>query len=464
LRRFFTTYNARRTGPENKGKKKVFWLLPGFSMFLSVFFLLDMGLFSDAGLKRTPKEKEEAFQVPDGQADSFMQTRVNDPPQEASSRRLEKTFSVSPGDTLMGLLVREGLARTEAHSVITSLEKVFNPRRLREGQEICLTFADLPEQENSFHSLNLKLGIAREVQVERCDENGFISREIVYDLDTRPIRAESEIRSNLYDSAVKTGVPLEVLVQVIRAYSFDIDFQRDIQPGDRFALLYEEESNRHDGVVRGGALLYACLITGGRTLSIYRYETMDGHIDFFDDRGRSIGKILMVTPIDGARLTSRFGNRRHPVLGYSRMHRGLDFAAPAGTPVMAAGKGIVEFAGRQGNYGNTLRIRHPNEYHTLYAHLSRFASGVRRGARVKQGQTIGYVGSTGLATGPHLHYEVHHRGKPMNPARMDSPPSRTLKGEELERFMVAKRDLDTLFASLQDSDRLALVDGATQGR
>jgi len=458
LKRFLATYKTLRTRLQGKRCNKTFWSILFLAVFLSCHFFLDVGLFFDAGLDPTSKEKQKAFAAKDEQAESALRNEAPSPQKDSAPRRVEKTLSVSSGDTLMGLLVRAGLARIEAHSVISSLEKVFNPRRLREGHEICLTLTDLPEKKNSLHRLNLKLDIAREVQVERCDENGFISREIVHELETRPVRVQGQIESNLYDSALGAGVPLEVLVQMIRAYSFDIDFQRDIQTGDEFSAMYEEESNRRDGVARAGALLYSCLTTGGRSVAVYRYETMDGQVDFFDSRGKSIGKTLMLTPIDGARLTSRFGNRRHPILGYSRMHRGLDFAAPIGTPIMAAGDGIVQFAARKGDYGKYIRIRHPNEYHTVYAHLSRFASGVRRGVRVKQGQTIGFVGSTGLSTGPHLHYEVHHRGKHLNPAKMASPPSRTLKGEELERFMIAKKDLESLFASLQGRDRLALVD------
>jgi len=421
-------------------------------------FLLGRGLFSAAGDESAWMETEDTAHAADELPDALLLAEMNFTPEDSASPRVEKTLSVSSGDTLMGLLVGAGLDRTEAHSVITSLEEVFNPRRLRRGQELCLTFTDLPEQEALFYSLNLKLDIAREVEVQRCEENGFVSREIVHDLETKPVRVEGPVESSLYESAVKAGVPREVLVQMIRAYSFDIDFQRDIQPGAGFALLYEEEWNRRDEAMRGGAVLYASLTTRGRTLSIYRYETTDGVVDFFDPEGKSVGKTLMVTPIDGARLSSRYGMRRHPILGYSRMHRGLDFAAPTGTPIMAAGDGVVEFAGRKGNYGNYIRIRHPNEYHTVYAHLSRFASGVRRGARVKQGQTIGYVGSTGMSTGPHLHYEVLHRGKHINPTTMASPPSRILEGQELEMFMAAKQGLETLFASLQVENRLVLLE------
>ncbi len=367
----------------------------------------------------------------------------------------EKTVSISSGDTLMALLVREGLERAEAHTVITKLQEVFNPRRIRQGNEITLAFEKIDNYDPMFHNMNLKLDVTRSVQVARCSENGFVAREFIRELGSKPVRAEAEITSSLYNAAVNAGMPVEVLMQMIRAYSFDVDFQRDIRPGDRFEVLFEEKVDDNGQFVRGGSVLYATLNSRGRNLPIYRYETSDKELDFFNDKGQSVRKTLMVTPIDGARLSSGYGKRRHPILGYSRMHQGLDFAAPTGTPIMAAGDGVVEYAGRKGNYGNYIRLRHPNEYHTVYAHMSRFASGIRQGARVKQGETIGYVGSTGMSTGPHLHYEVHYRGSHVNPATVDTPPGRTLQGEELERFMVAKRELERLFASLQKQDRLA---------
>ncbi|WP_051617052.1 M23 family metallopeptidase [Desulfonatronovibrio hydrogenovorans] len=370
----------------------------------------------------------------------------------------EKTVSVSAGDTLMGLLTREGLARAEAHTVITTLEEVFNPRRLRQDHEIVLAFETMEDYDPLFQTLNLKLDVTREVQVARCPENGFVAQEIVRELQAKPARAEAEITSSLYNAAVSAGIPVDVLMQMIRAYSFDVDFQRDIRPGDAFEVLFEEQFDDNGNFVRGGSVLYASLNTRGRDLAIYRYETRDGEVDFFNDKGQSVRKTLMVTPIDGARLSSGYGMRRHPILGYSRMHQGLDFAAPTGTPIMAAGDGVVEFAGRRGNYGNVVTIRHPNEYQTLYAHMSRFASGIRSGARVRQGETIGYVGATGMATGPHLHYEVHHRGSHVNPATVETPPGRTLKGDELERFHTARRDLKTLFASLEKREKLARLE------
>ncbi|HSW39091.1 MAG TPA: M23 family metallopeptidase [Acidobacteriota bacterium] len=358
----------------------------------------------------------------------------------------------------MELLVREGMARAEAHTVIAALTDVFNPRRLRKGQEVTLAFETVDDCDHAFHSMNLRLDATREIQVNRCPENGFVSSEIQYELAARPNLVRAEINSSLYNAAIAAGMPLDVLIQMIRAYSFDIDFQRDIHTGDRFEALYEEMTDENGNFVRGGSVLHATLTTRGRTLAIYRHETADGEVDFFNAKGQSVRKTLMITPIDGARLSSRFGMRRHPILGFNRMHQGLDFAAPSGTPVLAAGNGVVELAGRNGGYGNYIRIRHANEFHTSYAHLSRFASGIRKGARVSQGDIIGFVGSTGLSTGPHLHYEVRLRGKHVNPASIVSPPGRTLEGKELERFLESKRDLETLAYTLDSRELLASLE------
>ncbi|WP_052507143.1 M23 family metallopeptidase [Desulfonatronovibrio magnus] len=393
----------------------------------------------------------------DSAKDTLSQERDTQSVAASSPSIQEKIVSISSGDTLMGLLTAQGLPRAEAHTIISTLQDVFNPRRIRQGQEITLAFETMDQYDPMFQSMNLKLGVTKEVQVERCPENGFVAQEIVRELQTRPVRADAEINSSLYNAAVSAGMPVEVLMQMIRAYSFDVDFQRDIRHGDSFEVLFNEQLDEDGNFIRGGDVLYANLNTRGRTLPIYRYETSDGEVDFFNSKGESVRKTLMVTPIDGARLSSGYGMRRHPILGYSRMHQGLDFAAPTGTPIMAAGDGVVEFAGRRGNYGNLIRLRHPNEYQTLYAHLSRFASGIRQGARVTQGQIIGYVGTTGLSTGPHLHYEVHHRGSHVNPATVDTPPGRTLEGQELEKFLAAKENIQTLFASLEKRDKLARV-------
>lgn len=362
---------------------------------------------------------------------------------------IERIISVGRGDTLMGLLLQAGLAQAEAHAVVTALKEVYNPRNLRPGHELILTFRSNGEEGcEEFEGLKMQVDVDRNVLVQRAEDETFAAMEEQWELKLDTATAEGRIESSLYEAALQAGLPVPVLMQMIRAYSFDIDFQRDIHPGDSFEVLFERQVDLEGRPVREGPVLYANLEIRGRTLRIYRFTPLDGETDFFNERGQSVRKTLMLTPIDGARLSSGFGMRRHPILGYSRMHRGLDFAAPTGTPIMAAGDGVVVEAGRKGNYGNTVVLRHPNEIRTLYAHMSRFARGIKVGARVKQGDVIGYVGSTGMSTGPHLHYEVLVRGKHVNPASVVSPPGRTLTGQDLECFRAAVSELEERFAVL----------------
>lgn len=362
---------------------------------------------------------------------------------------LERIISVGRGDTLMELLLQAGLAQAEAHAAVTALKEVYNPRNLRPGHELILTFRSNGEGGcEEFEGLKMQVDVDRKVLVQRAEDETFAAMEEQGELKLDTATAEGRIESSLYEAALQAGLPVPVLMQMIRAYSFDIDFQRDIHPGDSFEVLFERQVDLEGRPVREGPVLYANLETRGRTLRIYRFTSLDGETDFFNERGQSVRKTLMLTPIDGARLSSGFGMRRHPILGYSRMHKGLDFAAPTGTPIMAAGDGVVVEAGRKGNYGNTVVLRHPNEYRTLYAHMSRFARGIKVGARVKQGEVIGYVGSTGMSTGPHLHYEVLVRGKHVNPASVVSPPGRTLAGQDLERFRAAASELERRYAVL----------------
>jgi len=244
-------------------------------------------------------------------------------------------------------------------------------------------------------------------------------------------------------------------MEFIYHFSFDVDFQRDIRPGNSFEVLFERHLNKNGKVVREGPVLHAALTLRNTTLRIYRHTSIEGKADYYNEKGQTVRKTLIRTPINGARLSSGYGMRKHPILGFSRMHRGLDFAAPIGTPIVASGSGAVVCAGRKGDYGKYIRIRHANQYATAYAHLSSFAKGIRTGKRVKQGEVIGYVGNTGLSTGPHLHYEVHHRGRKINPASVKCPPGRVLAGEELQRFMTAKTDLDRSFAKLEAKKLIA---------
>jgi murein DD-endopeptidase MepM/ murein hydrolase activator NlpD len=236
-------------------------------------------------------------------------------------------------------------------------------------------------------------------------------------------------------------------------FSWDVDFQRDLRAGDGFETMFEEVSLEDgSGAVRGGDVLYAGLTLSGEILDAYRFEVEDGEVEYFDRTGRSLRKFLMRTPVDGARLSSGFGMRRHPILGYSRMHKGVDFAAPSGTPIYAAGAGRVVSAGRNGGYGNYIRLRHSGEYSTAYAHLSRFAKGIRAGSRIQQGQVIGYVGTTGRSTGPHLHYEILRNDAQINPLSVRQPPNTQLAGADLERFRAEVGRIDQLRAELARGD------------
>ena len=274
-------------------------------------------------------------------------------------------------------------------------------------------------------------------------------------VERRLVRSEGKITSSLYLSAVKAGVSASILMEMIRLYSWDVDFQRSIRPGDGFEVMFEKLYTEDGEFARYGNVLYGKLALSGTNLPLYRFTTKAGLTDYFDAKGKSARKALMRTPINGARLSSGFERRRHPILGYTKMHRGLDFAAPRGTPIYAAGNGTVVYRSRNGAYGNYIRIRHNSEYSTAYGHMSRFSRKIRRGRRVKQGQIIGYVGTTGRSTGPHLHYEVLSRGRQLNPFRLKLPSGKSLKGPELVRFKAERQRTLEKYTSLPKSATVA---------
>jgi len=369
---------------------------------------------------------------------------------------------VARGDTLLGLLTGAEVPTPEAHAAIDALRAVFDPRRLRVGQRIEILVADDgPEGARRFLGLEFAPDAARTLAVARTPAGGFAAAETVHPTVVRPFAASVQIDSSLYEAALGAGVPVGVTSSAIRALSHAVDFQRDLQEGDRFDVLFERHETEAGETVRDGEPVFVRLVTGGRALAYYRFEDADGFADWFDRDGRSIRRALMRTPIDGARLTSRFGMRRHPILGYSAMHKGVDFAAPTGTPIYAAGDGIVDVVGRRGAYGNYVRIRHAEGISTAYAHLSRYARGLQPGTRVRQGEVIGYVGSTGRSTGPHLHYEVLRDGRQVNPLSVELPAGRTLAGAELAAFRRHAEAIDRRFLGALDGPALSLVSAAS---
>jgi murein DD-endopeptidase MepM/ murein hydrolase activator NlpD len=268
-------------------------------------------------------------------------------------------------------------------------------------------------------------------------------------------RAAGSIQSSLFEAGQADGVPIEVMGEIIHAFSYDVDFQRDIQPGDSYEILYERYADGAGNLAKTGDILFASLTLSGRKLALYRYTTADGRTDWFNPKGDSVRKALLRTPVDGAKITSGFGMRMHPILGYSLMHKGVDFGAPIGTPIYAAGDGKIQQIGPFSGYGNYIRIKHTAQYATAYGHISRFAGGLRVGSRVSQGQVIAYVGMTGRATGPHLHFEVILNGKQINPQSIKLPAGEKLRGKELKTYLALVANIDKQRQNLAQSGAVA---------
>ena len=377
------------------------------------------------------------------------------PPQPAI---YNQKIEIGNGDTLAKLLVRAGVDRTDAHYAIEAMSEYYDPRRIRRGQDITLTFESAPSaadartttQPDTFIGFAIEPDYKTEVRIARAEDGNFRAEQRAKKLDRVPVRAEGTIDSSLYIAGRDAGVPPVIIARMIRLLSWDVDFQRDIRDGDTFEVMYERVFDKAGKPVYDGAVTYAAMTLSGKRINIYRYELDDGSVDYFDENGKASRKALMRTPIDGARMSSTFGKRKHPILGYTRMHKGVDFAAPTGTPIYAAGNGTVAFAGRHGGYGNYIKIRHNGTFETAYAHMKGFARGIRTGERVEQGQIIGYVGTTGRSTGPHLHYEVLNGGKQVNPLRVKMPTGRSLEGKALAKFLEFRDKQDVFLAKLRD--------------
>lgn len=359
------------------------------------------------------------------------------------------------GDTLAGLLQRSGASRSDAAAAITAAKTHFNPRRFRQGQVVKIAYRADSESlisekltPGSFQGFSLLPDAETELRVARAIDGEFRAWKLERVLTTRPVRAEGEITSSLYVAGKKAGLTNSALAELIRAYSWDVDFQRDIRKGDRFKVMYDQVIDDEGKIIKSNTIHYATLTLSGKASRIYRFKSKEGHTNYYNEKGHSAQKALMRTPIDGARLSSGFGRRKHPVLGYTKMHKGVDFAAPSGTPIYAAGNGTITYAGRKGGYGNYIRIRHNGTYSTAYAHMKGFRRGMRKGVRVNQGQVIGYVGTTGRSTGPHLHYEILKNNRQANPLRIKMPSGNKLKGDQLAKFLTEKDRIDDQYAAL----------------
>lgn len=350
-----------------------------------------------------------------------------------------KVLRIKSGQGLMDALLDNGADRSDSFNAINALSDHFNVRRIQVGQKLDTEYAP----NGILTSLSLQKDFDNMVIVER---NGDQYQGRIEELPSQIITRHSSgiIDDSLFLAAQKQGLPQAIIVELIRIFSYDVDFQREIRKGDQFEIFYERKISEDGRRVQEGEILYARLNIKGEDIHLYRHvpEGKD-FAEYFHEDGQSSKKALMKTPIEGARLSSSYGRRKHPVLGYTRMHKGVDFSAPTGTPIMAAGDGVVERASWFGSFGNYVRIRHNGSYKTIYAHMSKYGRGIKKGVRVRQGQIIGYVGATGRVTGRHLHYEVYKDGTQVNPLSLKMPSGIKLTGAPFKQFEVVMAGIQT---------------------
>ena len=316
------------------------------------------------------------------------------------------------------------------------------------GRKLSLIYKKEEDGSLSLINLNYPLSNTRSIEV-RKKQDKFIVKENILRLYKNEVVVKNMIKNNLYTSATEVGIEPNIIVEFARIFGFEVDFQRDIRKGDWFEIYYEKFKDDNNKVRDTGKIIYASMYVNGEEINLYNFKFDEDEEEYFDIKGKSITKSLMKTPINGARLSSSFGMRKHPILGYNKMHRGTDFAAPSGTPIMASGSGTVTRARWCGGGGNCVKIKHNSTYETIYAHMKAFAKGVREGKKVKQGQIIGYVGSTGMSTGPHLHYEVIVNGKKVNSQKLKLPSGKVLKGEKRKEFELERIKIDLKLSDLR---------------
>ena len=362
-----------------------------------------------------------------------------------SSNNTIKTFTFKRGDTLSHAFSSLNISENNIFGFINKLKSVFDPKKIRVGQEIKIYFQK--NDDKIINGIAIYVDKIKSIEVFK-NKTGFILNKYQEPTIRTFHKASGEINSSLYMSAKNAGMPIPVLMEVVKLYSFDVDFQREIRSGDSFEVMYQLQHTKSGDLVSSGPVIRSVLTLEGERLTLYRFEYEKGYFDYFDSDASSVRKALMRTPLDGARISSVFGKRKHPILGYTKMHKGVDFAAPRNTPIFAAGDGIIELSRKNGGYGNYIRIRHNSDYKTAYAHLARFGKGVKEGKRVKQGQVIGYVGTTGRSTGPHLHYEIIFRNKQVNPLKVRMPKGVRLKNHDYDLFIKARDRLDNIWDSL----------------
>ena len=410
-----------------------------FIVFFSLLYFVSLNLVSKKNLNNQENLSDISKSNEFSQIFNFLVAKINSPYKDIK-------YTIKKNDSVEKILNQFNIRNEEVKEISLKLKqkKLTN---IYSGRELKLIYKKLENQTNSVVSLLFPINNTSSIEV-RKSKNKFIVKENILQLYKKEVVIKSVIKNNLYSSAVQSGIEPNIIIEFARIFGFEVDFQRDIRKGDWFELLYEKFEDDNERVRDTGKIIYASMFVNGEEINLYHFKDKNSD-DFFNIKGQSITKSLMKTPINGARLSSSFGMRKHPILGYNKMHRGTDFAAPSGTPIMASGSGTITRARWCGGGGNCVKIRHNSTYETIYAHMKSFARGIKEGRKVKQGQIIGYVGSTGMSTGPHLHYEVVVNGKKVNSQRLKLPSGKKLKGEARKDFELKRIKIDLKLAELR---------------
>ena len=356
----------------------------------------------------------------------------------------ETIIIVKKGQTFSSIVDNFNFDNKKKFAIINAINAIYDLRELKVNQKIIF----LIDKNENVEKIIIELNFNTNLEADLKPDIKIVKKE----LETfSEINSQEYVISNsLYADGINNNIPNQILIKLIQLFSFDLDFQRDIQKDTKVSISYEKIFVKNKSDYALGDIEYAKITIKNNTLEYFKFLTDDGFIDYFNRQGKNVKKSILKTPIDGARISSSFGMRKHPISGFNKMHKGVDFAAPIGTPVYAGGNGVIEMVGVNGGYGKYIRIRHNNEYKTAYAHLNSYRKGISKGVRVNQGEVIGYVGNTGRSTGPHLHYEIIYQNKKVNPLKLKLPSGKILTGDELARFeknykMILANHLNNLF-------------------
>ncbi len=409
------------------------------SIFLLIIFLFITNLINEKNLEDKTNLKYVTESNEFEKFSDYLLSNITSPYKEIK-------YTIKNNDSVEKILKKFKIRSIDINEVSIQLKK----RKLSNiysGRELKLIIKKNDDESNSLVNLIFPISNTSSVEIRKKKKQITVKENIIK-LNKREVVVKNIIKDNLYSSAVNSKIEPNIIVEFARIFGFEVDFQRDIRKGDWFEIYYEKFEDDNGQVKDTGKIIYASMFVNGGEINLYNFKFNDTE-EYYDIKGKSITKSLMKTPINGARLSSSFGMRKHPILGYNKMHRGTDFAAPSGTPIMASGTGTITRARWCGGGGNCVKIKHNSTYETVYAHMKSFAKGVKEGRKVKQGQIIGYVGSTGLSTGPHLHYEVIVNGKKVNSQRLKLPSGKILKGEERKEFELKRIKIDLKLSELR---------------